>query len=757
MSEKTLRKRLNRITILVAVVSVLIIVAGGVFLFHLRGVMQDILTEQMKSNSEQYKITVRRQIEGDIQTLNTLSGFLRYEKMDTESFVKGLLKSEKYTDFERVGYFGKSGKGILVTTESQTAYEFSKEQLDEKVQDVVEKAWRGKSGISQIYHPEENTGRGENAFAYAVPVYDEDDVVGALVAGVSTERFEDLLQDATFMNGQGYIHMISDTGTFLVRSENRVVKEVLDTIYENDYISPKEQKRIREALAEGELCMSEFTYKDETYQILLNPLEVNGWYLFCVQTAKSVNSRVYRLMTISQGGTMAVLFALLLLIIYGYQQIYRSNHRLIKSAWYDPVTGAHNMARFEQEISSIIENSREYSLMALNVRQFKFFNEIFGSFRGDRLLCYIKKVIDAHTHDGEYFCRGGDDLFYILFRDTDRTVIQGRLEEMIEEISQYAGSNRENYQIMLYCGGVIGTEVNDKDPSVQRSMTHVKFALNTARQSMKENIWFYDTRLHEDEKLENYVESHMHSALEKGEFQLYLQPKTDLKTGRISGAEALVRWTTEDGRMIYPDQFVPVFEKSGMCSVLDMYMVEKVCAQIRAWMDQGLEPVPLSVNQSKLVFYEADYVTNMKALLEKYRISASLITLEILEGLAMKNTEELNERLESLTQMGFQVSMDDFGSGYSSLNTLASLKIDELKLDRAFLLRLQDPREDYDRQITIMNKIVELTKALGIKTVVEGIESAEDEELVREMGCDQGQGYYYSKPVSAEEFSEKYM
>lgn len=256
MSEKTLRKRLNRITILVAVVSVLIIVAGGVFLFHLRGVMQDILTEQMKSNSEQYKITVRRQIEGDIQTLNTLSGFLRYEKMDTESFVKGLLKSEKYTDFERVGYFGKSGKGILVTTESQTAYEFSKEQLDEKVQDVVEKAWRGKSGISQIYHPEENTGRGENAFAYAVPVYDEDDVVGALVAGVSTERFEDLLQDATFMNGQGYIHMISDTGTFLVRSENRVVKEVLDTIYENDYISPKEQKRIREALVEGELCMS---------------------------------------------------------------------------------------------------------------------------------------------------------------------------------------------------------------------------------------------------------------------------------------------------------------------------------------------------------------------------------------------------------------------------------------------------------------------------------------------------------------------
>ena len=239
-------------------------------------------------------------------------------------------------------------------------------------------------------------------------------------------------------------------------------------------------------------------------------------------------------------------------------------------------------------------------------------------------------------------------------------------------------------------------------------MTHVRFALDTARSSLKHNIWFYDTRLHESEILENYVESHMNQALENGEFKMFLQPKIDLKTGRVGGAEALVRWIPDSGKMIYPGQFIPVFENNGFCSNLDMYMVEQACRQI-------------------------------------------------LEGLAMENTDELNEKILRLRELGFRISMDDFGSGYSSLNTLASLKIDELKFDREFLLRLKDSNMDYSRQIVIMNEIVELTKKLKIKTVVEGVETEENEELIKSFGCEYGQGFYYSRPVSVQEFSEKYL
>lgn len=754
MNEKILKRRLNRMTVVVIIISIVVVAGGGLMSAHLRRILQDALTSQMEGNAEQYKINIQRQIEGDFQTLNTLASFWQFRTEEGESLMNGLRASRKYTDFDRMGFFDTSGQGSIAIVDAGIERELLLEEMNENIQAVVREAWQGQSGITPIYHSEAG---GENVFSYAVPVYSGGTVKGALIAGLSTEMFADVLQDRTILNGKGYIHMISDSGKILVRSEDSVVDRQTETIYEDDYIVPEEQKRIKEALAEGRRCASEFTYRDVTYQILLEPLEINGWYLFCVQTAQSVNSSIYQFMTSMRTITVVILLGVLLLILYGYRQIYQSNQRLIWSAWYDPVTGAYNMARFEQAAAGIIETTQEYALMAVNVRQFKFFNEIFGGRQGNQLLCYIKEVLEEHTREGEYFCRSADDLFYLLLRDADREVVRGRMEEMISEISRYTIGNNGNYQILLYCGGVIGTDVRDEAPSVQKSMIHVKFALNTAKQSLKDNIWFYDTRLHEEEILENYVESHMVPALEREEFRMYLQPKVNLRTGRVCGAEALVRWVPEPGRMIYPGQFIPIFENNGFCAALDMYMVEKVCAQIRAWIDQGIDPLPLSVNQSKLLFYESDYIDNMKALLEKYRVPASLITLEILEGLAMENIEELNEKIDRLTDMGFQISMDDFGSGYSSLNTLASLRINELKIDREFLLRLHNPKENYERQIIIMNNVVELTKELRIRTVVEGVETEEDAKLVRKMGCNQGQGYYYSRPLSGEEFSQKYM
>ncbi len=754
MNEQALKKRLNHLTIAVVIISALILAGGGIASYYLRGMLQNTLTGQMESEVQQYKINIRRQIQADFQTLNTLSSFLQFGNMSTEAFVEGLVTSKQYHNFDRMGYFQTSGTGIRVTIDSKVERNAGIDELNENVQAVVKDAWKGKSGISRIYQPLDD---GKAAYAYAVPVYSGQEVAGALTAGVSMDTVTEILQDQSLLKGKGYIHLISDSGEVLVRSEDRVIEKELDTIYEDEFIEPDEQQKIKKALAAGKSCQSEFTYDDVTYQIFLEPLEINGWYLFCVQTARSVNGEVYHMMESTRVVTIVVLLILLFMIIYGYRLIYRSNQSLIKSAYYDPLTGAYNRNKFEQEASKVIEKTPEYSLAAMNIRQFKFINEIFGSQQADHLLCYIKEVIAGHVREGEYFCRGTDDMFYILLRDTDREIIRERLEEMIGEISLHAISVNRDYQILMYCGIVIGTDVSDVRPTVQKSMTHVRFALDTARKSLKKYIWFYDTSLHEDEKLQNYVESHMRQAMENEEFQMYLQPKVDLRTGRISGAEALVRWIPGSGKMIYPGQFIPIFEENGFCVQLDLYMVEKVCRQIRTWMDQGSDPVPLSVNQSKLLFYESDYTDKLKALLEKYQIPARLITLEILEGLAMENIEELNEKIVRLKEIGFQISMDDFGSGYSSLNTLASLKIDELKIDRGFLLRLQDAKEDYRRQVIIMDEVVKLTKKLKIRTVVEGVETEENEKLVQKLDCDYGQGYYYGRPVSAEEFTEKYI
>lgn len=756
MDEKSLKSRIKKLSIAVVIISFAILIAVVAASYNLRTILQDALFSQMESETEQYGINIRRQMDADIQTLNTLASFIQYGNMDTDSFIKGFQLSREYNDFDGLGFFGRPDMnidiGIMIT--SDAVEEVSVEAQDENMAAVVQDAWNGGSGISRIYTEEDTD---ENMFAYAVPVYADKEVAGALVAEVGTDVFADVLQDRSVLHGSGYIHLISDSGKILVRSEERVIEEELDTIYDNDYIAQEEQENIKDALIEGESCFSEFTYNGEIYQVLLAPLGVNGWYLFCVQTAQSISGSIYHLMTNTQIITVVVLFIILIIIAYGYRIIYRSNHNLIKSAWYDPLTGAYNMAKFEYETAGIIENTYEYSLAAMNIRQFKFINEIFGTRAADLLLCHMKSVIADNITENEYYCRNSEDMFYLLLRDTDRDRIKERIGKMIQEISRYAICNNRDYRILLYCGVVIGTDVEDEEPSVKKSMTHVRFALDTARQSLKNNIWFYDTRLHEDEKLQNYVESHMNQALDNHEFKLYLQPKVNLSTGRTSGAEALVRWIAEEGRIIYPGQFIPVFEANGFCVNLDMYMLEEVCRQIRKWIDDGLTPVPVSVNQSKLLFYEADYIANLKSLLDKYQIPAELISLEILEGLASENVNELNKRIGRLREIGFKISLDDFGSGYSSMNTLASLEIDELKFDRGFLLGLKDSGEEYERQIIIMNEIVELTKKLKISTVVEGVETKENEELVRALGCEYGQGYYYSMPMSASEFSEKYV
>ena len=221
------------------------------------------------------------------------------------------------------------------------------------------------------------------------------------------------------------------------------------------------------------------------------------------------------------------------------------------------------------------------------------------------------------------------------------------------------------------------------------------------------------------------------------------------------GAEALVRWKSKDRGMIYPDQFIPVFEENGFCVKLDLYMVEQVCKQIRHWIDNGLPPVHISVNQTRLLFTSEGYVEKLLAITNKYNVSPRYITLEILESIAIDNIASINSSIEKLRAHGFRISMDDFGSGYSSLNTLGKLKIDELKLDRLFLMGVTNDKKGIQRKI--MASILSLAKQLNIDTVAEGVETEQDENIISQLNCDYGQGYYYSRPISVQDFEQNFL
>lgn len=299
-----------------------------------------------------------------------------------------------------------------------------------------------------------------------------------------------------------------------------------------------------------------------------------------------------------------------------------------------------------------------------------------------------------------------------------------------------------------YCVGV-----SDKLPP---NLNCVMIALTHAKKNNDDtDLCMYDEKLHEQEQLRQYMEAHMHKALQNQEFVVYLQPKKNLCTGLFDGAEALVRWQTKDRGLLFPDTFIPLFEENGFCKKLDLYMIEQACKILRQWIDEGLSPITISVNQTKALFVSDDYVEQLKSITNRYQVPPQYIVLEILEGLSFENIDGLNAQIEALGKAGFLVSLDDFGAGYSSLNTLGKLKIRKVKLDRMFLMDVQ--KGNYESQKDVMESIFAMAKKLGIETVAEGVETLDDETLVSSMGCNFGQGYYYSKPIPVKNYEEEFL
>ena len=451
------------------------------------------------------------------------------------------------------------------------------------------------------------------------------------------------------------------------------------------------------------------------------------------------------------------LTAMLLLHMRSRRNAYKAllaENRVIHLSMYDDMTGAYNEAQFRKMLEEHCEKHENLALVAFNIRGFKYINDTYGTKRANDVLCQIKGILEGEITDGEFFCRPSADLFYLALKERHADALISRTNKIFSKIVDAAATSLDGHPISLYSGAVfVG---NSPAPySVSPNISYTMVALAHAKQINFPTAYIFDEPLYREQQLRYYIETHMQLALAQQEYELYLQPKMNLQTHHIDGAEALVRWQPTDRGMIYPNQFIPLFEENGFCAQLDLYMVEQVCRTLRAWMDAGLPPIEISVNQTKSLFMKEDYPQLLLGITEKYHIPPKYIILEILESLAFENVEALNHTIQQLNQVGFRVSMDDFGSGYSSLSTLGKLRINELKLDRGFLMDvMHDPNGS---QSEVLASILILARKLGMNTVAEGVETQESEDMIRSMGCDYGQGYYYSKPIPAKDFSVKFL
>lgn len=760
MIEEKLQRRLRRAVIVISCIIAALLVFGVCFAAFLRQAETEAVREQIIAEAEEYKSRILKQIDADFQTLATLAAFIERDSVsDRELLARRLKKANENNTFLTMTYYDTAGEGILTASGKETVTDASLSDLSPDGRKAVQEALSGNRSVSRLFQSDISD---ERVFVYSVPVYDGENIIGALAASDHIEIFSDILSGSTVLGGNGYIHMLGSEGNFLVRSAYTIVRSDPETIFDGPYLEKTTEEEVKTALAHQERISGEFSYEGKSYPFLLEPVGINGWYLFCADTgersesgsASGPSSGSSAPALVAQVTFGAVILLMICMMLYGYRLLRGYNRELLQMAYHDPLTGAENLLRFRQRLTDALHHTGG-SVAALSIRQFPFLAELFGTEKTEQLLCRIRETMELHIRKDEFFCRDTEDRFYLFLQETDRSAVRGRLEALLGEMERNAKIGGTDYQLAFYCGVAMSGVCDDPEETAVNLMSHVQFALDSAKGAHSSYIWFFDTELHKKEELENYIEGHMHQALRDGEFRLFLQPKKNLHSGMLDGAEALVRWKTGAGKMIFPDQFIPLFERNGFCVELDLYMAEQACRQIRAWIDEGKNPVAISVNQSKRLFFEADYVQRLTDLVKKYDVPARLITLEILEGLALENADELNEKIRRLQARGFRVSLDDFGSGYSSLNTLVRLKIDELKLDRGFLLSAQGAEQARAR--LIMKHVAAMAQQLNISVVAEGVETEADEQMIRSIGCDTGQGYLYSRPVSAAEFDEKYM
>lgn len=411
-------------------------------------------------------------------------------------------------------------------------------------------------------------------------------------------------------------------------------------------------------------------------------------------------------------------------------------------SYVDKLTGTHNRLKFELDATKVLKKGeQEYALILFNIDKFKVLNDSFGYQSGDLLLKLIASAINKILSKDEMCSRYVADQFYILMKYVDNTTIVNRLRILYYLVEEEFKARISKYYNLVLCSGVCIVNNNFDDFKIESNKA--RYALRDIKGSRKSSIAFYDEKVGKQIIQEKEIESKMHIALKNKDFQLFLQPKYSLLSEEIVGAEALVRWMDEEKGLIYPNSFIPIFERNGFIIDLDMYMLEQSCLAIRNWIDKGIKPVTISVNFSRLHLVNEHFVMDIKDIVEKYHVPHKLIEIELTESTMLDNTEILICVLRQLHEIGFTLSIDDFGSGYSSLGMLKDLPVDIIKLDRSFFAG----DIDYERGREIIGSVIALAKKLHIITVAEGVETREHVDLLSDLGCDIAQGYYFARPM----------
>ncbi len=727
------------ITIMLLLISLAFIVTVSVVFNNIKTNLELEIISSLSEEAEENAALIKKEIDAKFGVLQSFANELSStgdeiaEIRDMQSFV------EVY-NFRRMGFVDLNG--IAKTTDG-----FEK---DLSFREFYQVGLKGESFITESLQDTVGDYTEDMINILSVPVYDnKGEIKGVLFATYLTEKFHEVIFSDSFQ-GEGYTYIVAGDGDVISSYGDGMQKEydnifiyTGDAAQYDDAIQEKVENDMREKLSRVGIGVNE---DNDKYFYCYKPLEIESadmnWYIFSIEPKSVLDERMHPIMRDIQFLTVILICILVMAnIIFLYYNV-RRRQELFRLAYKDSITGGDNFSNFKEKAKKY-ENTEGY-VIALDISEFKLVNNVCGNARGDEVLKAIWDVIMANCNDNEQAARVNADRFVIFWIERSKKTVTYRIEKLINEIE---GISEQLSVPRLY--PVIGIRAVEKLDDADKRYGEALRAKALVKNRRDRHYAFYDEidydTIVENKKLENGFEK----ALADKKFEVWYQPKFNSHTGKIVGSEALIRWRADDGSLISPGRFIPLFEKNGNIIRLDEYVFREVCRQQKEWQKEGIQILPVSVNISRFSLYYSNVVEKYERIINYYDVDHKYVQIEITESAIIENTV-IVELIQKFHDAGFDILLDDFGSGYSSLASLNQMPFDTIKLDKSLVDYVGNENGE-----KLLKFIVQLVQSLGMKITAEGVEYKEQLDFLENLNCDDIQGFYFSKPLMLADFSAK--
>lgn len=734
----------DSIKIAVAISLVMVLVLGGLYVYN-RSLQESLGEATLKTLDEvfmQQKNTLVAKMEGENDAIAAIAltlsnrGGAYQEKEWLLPFMQEVVESSGF-------------QTILVVNDKGVGLNDTGEVVNIADQDFFRQVLGGEGAISYVAKQDNLA---QKSIIFAAPIVDQGRVMGVIAGVYDNAVFTELINPIFYE--KGLINIADGNGDLVIRIRGEDGPP--DSFMEANFYAVFNSENVTdehdgfglmvEKISSGQCGYTKAMINGEKQLVHYEPVGINDWYIFSVisQDIMASESGAITKNALLLTGMMAIVICALVIFLTRAQKRYAN--QLYQIAYYDELTGAPNLPKFKLEAEKLLKSrtDEQYFFIRMDVSNFKVINEIYGIEAGDEVIKTIASLMTEMVQRPKCaFGRVHADEFVII--DTLETMedINARRQFFEKTFSQM--NIKARYHKFEFRYGQYVVEPGETD--VNLILEKINLAHRMARIKKSNEICSYDEAVKNALVKEAEIENKMDLALKNDEFKLYLQPKYSLLDERMTGAEALVRWQKADGKIISPMDFIPLFERNGFVTQVDLYLFEKVCQLLRSWLDQGLDILTVSVNFSRLHLENPNFVREIGEIAERYQVPKHFLEVELTESTMFDNEVVLEMVLEKLHQAGFTLSMDDFGTGYSSLGLLKNLPVDVIKIDRSFFANTKHKT----RTRIVLGNILKMARELGIQTVAEGVETSEHISFLQELKCDMVQGYYYAKPIPAED------